>query len=193
MEGLTQNNPLNKERRKGDRRRTLRRSEDKARYHAEQEKARKLHSLLELGQLIGVDLQLNDMLVQISKKACEVMEADVVVYSSTTPIRRRPRIFYITWQSIRTQGVTCNLVYMVKLKPKRFTIRVRDKDVPIASGMAVTAEIKTGERRVIEFFISPFIKVCRRVVNAELINWERVQISVRQTENCMCSYFSGIF
>jgi hemolysin D len=24
--------------------------------------------------------------------------------------------------------------------------------------MAVTAEIKTGERRVIEFFISPFIK-----------------------------------
>ena len=50
------------------------------------------------------------------------------------------------------------MVYKVKLKPKRFNIRVRDKDVPIAPGMAVTAEIKTGERRVIEFFISPFIK-----------------------------------
>jgi len=35
---------------------------------------------------------------------------------------------------------------------------MKDKDVPIALGMAVTAEIKTGERRVIEFFISPFIK-----------------------------------
>ena len=50
------------------------------------------------------------------------------------------------------------LVYKVKLKPKRFTIRVKDKDVSLAPGMALTAEIKTGERRVIEFFISPFIK-----------------------------------
>ncbi len=50
------------------------------------------------------------------------------------------------------------LVYKIKLKPKRFTIRVKDKDVPIVPGMAVTVEIKTGEKRVIEFFISPFIK-----------------------------------
>jgi multidrug efflux pump subunit AcrA (membrane-fusion protein) len=55
-------------------------------------------------------------------------------------------------------GVTCNLVYKIKLKPKRFTIRVRNKDVPLSPGMGVTAEIKTGERRVIEIFISPFIK-----------------------------------
>jgi hemolysin D len=50
------------------------------------------------------------------------------------------------------------LVYKIKLKPKRFTIRVKDKDVPLVPGMSVTAEIKTGEKRVIEFFISPFIK-----------------------------------
>ena len=48
--------------------------------------------------------------------------------------------------------------YKVKLKPKRLTIRVRDKDIHISLGMAVTAEIKAGERRVIEFFISPSIK-----------------------------------
>ena len=76
MEGSKQSNISFKDRRKGDRRKTLRRSEDKARFHAEQEKARKLHSLLELGQLIGLDLRLNDMLLQISQKACEVMEAD---------------------------------------------------------------------------------------------------------------------
>ena len=46
------------------------------------------------------------------------------------------------------------LVYKVKSKPKRFHILVRDKDVSLAPGMAVTAEIETGERRVIEFFIS---------------------------------------
>jgi multidrug efflux pump subunit AcrA (membrane-fusion protein) len=61
-------------------------------------------------------------------------------------------------RSSRLVGGTWNLVYKVKLKPKRFTIRVIDKDIPLSPGMAVTAEIKTGERRVIEFFISPFIK-----------------------------------
>ena len=50
------------------------------------------------------------------------------------------------------------MVYKVKLKPKRLTIRVKDNDVPVSPGMAVTAEIKTRERRAIEFFISPLIK-----------------------------------
>lgn len=50
------------------------------------------------------------------------------------------------------------MVYKVKLRPKRFTIQVKDKDVPLSPGMAMTAEIKTREGRVIEFFISPFIK-----------------------------------
>ena len=37
---------------------------------------RKLHSLLELGELIGLDLQLDEMLLKIAQKACEVMESD---------------------------------------------------------------------------------------------------------------------
>ncbi len=76
MEEPKQSNFPYKDRRKGERRKILRRGEDKARFHAEQEKARKLHSLLELGQLIGLDLRLNDMLLQISEIACEVMGAD---------------------------------------------------------------------------------------------------------------------
>ena len=40
------------------------------------DKVRKLHSLLELGQLIGRDLKLDEMLVQIARKACEVMGTD---------------------------------------------------------------------------------------------------------------------
>jgi signal transduction histidine kinase len=43
---------------------------------AQNDKIRKLHSLLELGQLIGRDLKLDEMLVQIARKACEVMETD---------------------------------------------------------------------------------------------------------------------
>jgi signal transduction histidine kinase len=37
---------------------------------------RKLHSLLELGRLIGLDLKIDDMLLRIAEKATEVMEAD---------------------------------------------------------------------------------------------------------------------
>ena len=43
---------------------------------AEFDRIRKLHSLLELGHLIGLDLQLDEMLVQIARKAREVMGSD---------------------------------------------------------------------------------------------------------------------
>ena len=46
------------------------------REQAREERIRKLHSLLELGHLIGLDLKLDEMLAQIAKKACEVMESD---------------------------------------------------------------------------------------------------------------------
>jgi signal transduction protein with GAF and PtsI domain len=51
------------------------------------ERDRKLQSLLELGQIIGLDLQLKEMLLKIAQKACEVMEADrgsVFLYDSIT-------------------------------------------------------------------------------------------------------------
>jgi signal transduction histidine kinase len=72
----TQNGASYKDRYEADRRKSTRRREDKLREQAYEERARKLHSLLELGQLIGLDLQLNDMLSKIALKACEVMEAD---------------------------------------------------------------------------------------------------------------------
>jgi hemolysin D len=46
-------------------------------------------------------------------------------------------------------------VYMARVRLDRQTIRVDDKDEPIGPGMAVTAEIKTGNRRVINYLLSP--------------------------------------
>lgn len=43
---------------------------------AQSDRIRKLHSLLELGRLIGLDLKLDEMLLQIARRACEVMESD---------------------------------------------------------------------------------------------------------------------
>ena len=59
-----------------ERRNLLRRREDEDRRETARESMRKLQSLLELGQLIGLDLQLREMLLQLARKAAEVMEAD---------------------------------------------------------------------------------------------------------------------
>jgi signal transduction histidine kinase/CheY-like chemotaxis protein len=65
-----------RERRRIDRRKGLRRSEDREREQAQRDKIRKLESLLDLGQIIGLDLQIQEILLQIALKAAEVLEAD---------------------------------------------------------------------------------------------------------------------
>src|SRR5512139_3576212 len=67
---------LSKDQRKRDRRETLRRVDDQHREQLLRDRDRKLRSLLELGQLIGLDLKIDGLLVQIAEKAAEVMGAD---------------------------------------------------------------------------------------------------------------------
>lgn len=50
------------------------------------------------------------------------------------------------------------LVYAMHLRMHQNTIRVENKDVKLLPGMAVTAEVKTTQRRVIEYFLSPLMK-----------------------------------
>jgi len=49
-------------------------------------------------------------------------------------------------------------VYEVKIKPNGKKLMVEGKQRYLEAGMSVTAEIKVGKRRVIEFFIYPIIK-----------------------------------
>lgn len=50
------------------------------------------------------------------------------------------------------------LIYPARVSLARSVIQVEGKPVKLAPGMAVTAEIKTGTRRLIEFFLSPLLK-----------------------------------
>jgi len=50
------------------------------------------------------------------------------------------------------------LVYPARIALARSVIQVEGQPVKLAPGMAVTAEIKTGTRRLIEFFLSPLLK-----------------------------------
>jgi len=47
------------------------------------------------------------------------------------------------------------LVYTTRIRLLKRSIRVAGRDQPIGPGLAVQAEIKTGDRRVIEYLISP--------------------------------------
>lgn len=51
------------------------------------------------------------------------------------------------------------LIYSTRVKLAKDTIRVENKTVRLSPGMAVTVEVKTGTRRVIEYFLSPLLQV----------------------------------
>ncbi|MDC8449210.1 MAG: HlyD family type I secretion periplasmic adaptor subunit [Nitrospira sp.] len=50
------------------------------------------------------------------------------------------------------------LVYPTRVSMDRSTIQVDGKKVNLSPGMAVTVEIKTGQRRIIEYLLSPLLK-----------------------------------
>ncbi len=50
------------------------------------------------------------------------------------------------------------LIYSMQLRMAKNTLRVAGKEVKLQPGMAVTAEMKTGKRRVIEFFMAPLLR-----------------------------------
>lgn len=50
------------------------------------------------------------------------------------------------------------LVYPTRVSMDRSMIQVEGKQVNLSPGMAVTVEIKTGQRRIIEYLLSPLLK-----------------------------------
>lgn len=50
------------------------------------------------------------------------------------------------------------LVYSARVRLARSTVQLEHKTVNLSPGMAATAEIKTGRRRVIEYFLSPLMQ-----------------------------------
>ena len=59
---------------------------------------------------------------------------------------------------------TQNLVFPVTLKPDANTIMVDGVAEPLTSGMAVTVELKTGARRMLEYVFSPLVEVASKAM-----------------------------
>ena len=58
--------------------------------------------------------------------------------------------------AVEKEGV--GLVFPIRAKLSTETLRVGSRTVALAPGMAVTAEIKTGKRRVLDYFLSTISK-----------------------------------
>lgn len=56
------------------------------------------------------------------------------------------------------QDEQLGLVYKARLTPTNSVLEINGKPINLAPGMTVTAEVKTGQRRVIEFFLSPLLR-----------------------------------
>ena len=50
------------------------------------------------------------------------------------------------------------LLYAARVSLEGTQMQVEDKMVNLAPGMAVTVEIKTGQRRIIEYVLSPLLR-----------------------------------
>ncbi|MEZ5503897.1 MAG: hypothetical protein R3E50_15005 [Halioglobus sp.] len=50
------------------------------------------------------------------------------------------------------------LVYPARIALRAARMKIADKWVNLSPGMAVTVEVKTGRRRVIEYFLSPLLR-----------------------------------
>ena len=50
------------------------------------------------------------------------------------------------------------LIYAMRAKLAKNTMQLENKTVNLSAGMAVTVEVKTGTRRVIEYFLKPFLE-----------------------------------
>ena len=56
------------------------------------------------------------------------------------------------------QDENLGLVYSARFKLNTEEIQVEDRMVRLSPGMSVTAEVKTGKRRLIEYFLSPLLR-----------------------------------
>jgi hemolysin D len=65
-------------------------------------------------------------------------------------------LLHVSRDSIEDKNL--GLVYEVYVKPLQTVVKVDGKDTPVSTGMSVSAEIKVGKRRIIEFFVYPLIK-----------------------------------
>ena len=87
------------------------------------------------------------------------VEVKVDTFPFTTYGTIPGKILVVSRDAVQVDKV--GLVYAARASLDRSTILIDGEPVPLLAGMSVSVEIKTGERRLIEFFLSPFLRHAR--------------------------------
>jgi hemolysin D len=101
---------------------------------------------------IEVEAYLSNQDIGFVRKGQEV-EVKVETFSFTKYGTLEGEVISVSSDAIQDEKL--GLVFAVKIKLKNNSIWVDDNKVNLSPGMAVTAEIKTTKRRVIEYFLDP--------------------------------------
>lgn len=57
------------------------------------------------------------------------------------------------------------LIYEIRIRPEKTTMNIDGKEIQISSGMAVSAEVNIGERRLIEYILTPLLRYKNESLN----------------------------
>lgn len=88
--------------------------------------------------------------------AGQTVEVKVETFPFTKYGTLHGRVTQVSSDAIQNEKL--GLVYSTRVKLARDTLRLENRTVRLSPGMAVTVEVKTGTRRIIEYFLSPLMQ-----------------------------------
>lgn len=88
--------------------------------------------------------------------AGQTVEVKVETFPYTRYGTIRGKVTHISSDAVADEKM--GLTYLAKIQLEKSVVDVNRRNVPLQPGMAVTAEINTGKRRVIEYLLSPLVE-----------------------------------
>jgi len=88
--------------------------------------------------------------------AGQTVEVKVETFLYTRYGTVRGKVLHISSDAVADEKM--GLTYLAKIRLDKSVMDVNGRDVPLQPGMAVTAEINTGKRRVIDYLLSPLME-----------------------------------
>ncbi len=73
------------------------------------------------------------------------------------------RVIHVSTDAVKDEKK--GLLYSVIMSLDKSSVAVKEHTIPLSAGMTVKADIKTGSRRVIEYFLSPLLQHKRESLN----------------------------
>lgn len=88
--------------------------------------------------------------------AGQTVEVKVETFPYTRYGTIRGKVMHISSDAVADEKM--GMTYLAKIQLEKSVVDVNGRNVPLQPGMAVTAEINTGKRRVIEYLLSPLVE-----------------------------------